>query len=73
VFDRRPAAWVQVDGYLFEVSFDDGTTSEFIVNPEFGSVAAAQGHVERYARPIGQLSTTLRRDMREVWLTYSPR
>jgi FlgD Ig-like domain len=68
VFDRRAADWVQVDGYLFEVIFDDGTTSEFIVNPEFGSLAAAQEHVERYAYPIGQLSTTLRRDMREVWI-----
>lgn len=68
IYDRRPAAWIQVNAYLFEVSFDDGTTAEFIINPEFGSAEAAEVHVARYAPPIGQLSTSMRRDMREVWI-----
>ncbi|MBO6573800.1 MAG: T9SS type A sorting domain-containing protein [Rhodothermales bacterium] len=68
IYDRRPAAWIQVNAYLFEVAFSDGTTAEFIVNPEFGSESAARVHVDAYAPPIGRLSTYLRKDMREVWI-----
>jgi hypothetical protein len=68
IYDRRPPGWVQVDAYLFEVAFDDGTTSEFIVNPEFGSADAAEAFVANYGPPIGRLSTSMRKDMREVWI-----
>lgn len=67
VYDRRPAAWVQINAHLFEVSFDDGTTAEFIVNPEFNAEAAADAS-EYYGRAIGRLATHLRKDMREVWI-----
>ena len=68
MFDRRPADWVTLNAYLFNARFDDGLNSEFQVNPEFGSVLAAQVVADRYARMIGQLPTVLRTGVETVWL-----
>ena len=54
MFDRRPADWVVLDAYLFNARFDDGLSSEIQVNPEFGSVPAAESAANKYARIIGQ-------------------
>ena len=49
IYDRRPdQGWVTVDAYLFDAEYD-GQVLEFQVNPEFGSVEAAQTEVETYA------------------------
>lgn len=68
VFDRRPADWIVIDAYLFDAQFDDGLSSEIQVNPEFGSVSAAEVAASKYARMIGQLPTILRSDVRSVWI-----
>ena len=68
MFDRRPADWVELNAYLFDARFDDGLSSEIQVNPEFGSVPAAQAAANKYARMIGQLPTVLRTDVETVWI-----
>ena len=66
MFDRRPAAWVVLDAYLFNAWFDDGLSSEIRVNPEFGSVSSARAVVNKYAKMVGQLPTALRTDVDTV-------
>ena len=68
MFDRRPADWVVLDAYLFNARFDDGLSSEVQVNPEFGSVPAAESAANKYARIIGQLPTVLRTNVETVWI-----
>ena len=58
IFDRRVAAWIPVDAYLFDVRYSGGTL-EFQVNPEFGSVDAARAEVDAYAPPIGRMPVAL--------------
>ena len=65
IFDRRFDAWVTVNAYLFQVSYERGAQSpepgltagqiEFQVNPEFGSPEAAQVEVETFAPALGRL------------------
>ena len=66
VFDRRVDSWITIEVYLFEVKFDDGLSSEFQVNPEFGDMETAQAIAESYAFAVGQLPTTLRKNVHEV-------
>ena len=68
MFDRRVSDWITVDAYLFDATFDDGLAIEFQVNPEFGSVAAAQLEADTYAEVIGRLPTVLRADVETVWI-----
>ena len=68
MYDRRPPGWITVNAYVFKVSFDDRTSADFLVNPEFGSSSTAEVYVARYAPAIGQLSTSMRKEMREVWI-----
>ena len=68
MFDRRPDDWVVLDAYLFDARFDDGLSSEIQVNPEFGSVPAAEAAANKYARMIGQLPTVLRTSVETVWI-----
>ena len=42
VFDRRPNAWIDIDAYLFNARFDDGSETEMQVNPEFESASEAE-------------------------------
>ena len=67
VFDRRTNGWVQINAFLFAISFNDGLRSEAIVNPEFGSVEAATQAARFYAQRVGQLPTALRRDVDAIW------
>ena len=68
VFDRRPNTWVEINAYLFDVRFDDGSESEVQVNPEFGSVSNAREQADLYAHAIGQLPVGLRTEVLTVWI-----
>ena len=56
--DRRTGGQITVDAYVFYAQYD-GPELEFRVNPEFGSVEAAQTEVETYAPAIGRLPAVL--------------
>lgn len=68
MYDRRTAGFVMVNAFLFDASFDDGLTAEIQVNPEFGTVEAAEVVAEFYADAIGRLPTALRSDVETVWI-----
>lgn len=68
VYDRRPPGWVTINAYLFDVVWNDGLTSVAMVNPEFGSEAAALLEAQTYAHAIGKLPTCLREDVNEIWI-----
>lgn len=68
MFDRRINAFASYNAYLFEASYSDGLQIEFQVNPEFGSVAAAQAVVDFYGPIIGRLPRGLRQDVRTSWI-----
>ncbi|MCG6955333.1 MAG: hypothetical protein LJF04_05005 [Gemmatimonadetes bacterium] len=68
MFDRRVNDWVTVDAYLFDVSFDDGLSTEVDVNPEFGDTATARAVADKYSDVIGRLPTALRRNVDNVWI-----
>ncbi len=68
MFDRRPAAFIQVQAYLFDAAFSDGLTAEVQVNPEFGSADAARVQAEKYAVAIGRIPRALRVSVATVWI-----
>jgi hypothetical protein len=68
VYDRRAVAFIQINAYLFNLAYSDGTTIEAQVNPEFGSEAAARVEAETYGRYVGQLARALRRDIDALWI-----
>lgn len=68
MFDRRVDGWINAEPYLFDASFGDGLKIEVQVNPEFGTVAAAQVEAERYAEVVGRLPTSLRVDVETMWI-----
>lgn len=68
MFDRRVNAWVNVDAYVFDASFDDGATVEVQVNPEFATPAASQVEAEFYSDAIGRLPRGLREEVKTVWI-----
>ena len=68
MFDRRVDAFVAINAYLFDATFDDGLSAEIQVNPEFASSSAAMAEAEHYARIIGQLPTALRVELETVWI-----
>ena len=65
VFDRRPETRITIDAYLFDVRYA-GQVVEFRVNPEFGSIEAAQAEVETYAPALGQMPAVLLSGIRDV-------
>jgi hypothetical protein len=68
MFDRRINAFALFNAFLFNASFSDGLVAQIQVNPEFGSVTAAQTEAEQYGWLIGQLPTVLRTDVTTVWI-----
>ena len=58
VYDRRPGMRITINAYLFDVPYA-GQVVEFRVNPEFGSIEAAQAEVETYAPALGQMPAVL--------------
>lgn len=68
MYDRRIDAFASFNAYLFAATYSDGLGIEFQVNPEFGSVAAAQAQVAFYAPVIGRLPRALRIDVQTSWI-----
>ena len=68
VYDRRPARWITIEAYLFDATFAHGLSTEFQVNPEFGSWAEAEAVARAYAPAIGQIPAALREDVDAVWI-----
>lgn len=68
MFDRRVKDWIVVNAYLFQVSFNDGLSTEIQVNPEFGSSLVALAEAQKYAVVIGRLPTILRSNVQTVWI-----
>ena len=68
MYDRRVADWITISPYLFPAVFDDNTTIEIQVNPEFGTVEDARVQAEKFAPVIGRLTTELRKDVETVWI-----
>jgi hypothetical protein len=68
MFDRRVNAWITVEAFLFNASFDDGLSAEIQVNPEFGTADAAEAEASKYAPVIGRLPTVLRSKVETVWI-----
>ena len=64
VYDRRAEAWITINAYLFNASYEDGLSVEMQVNPEFVTVPEARAEAEKYARVIGQLPAALRSDVK---------
>ena len=68
VYDRRPGAWVTIQAYLFDVTFANGLSAEFQVNPEFGTWAEAEAAARAYAPAVGRIPVALRDDVDAVWI-----
>ena len=68
MFDRRPNDWIEIDAFLFDAGFDNGTVVEVQVNPEFGDRSGAEEQAQRYATAIGRLPAGLRAELRNVWI-----
>lgn len=60
IWDKRVDGEPVVNAYLFMARYSDGSNIEIAINPEFGTQAAALTEALRYARPLGQLPTSLR-------------
>lgn len=60
IWDKRVDGEPVVEAYLFMARYNDGSNIEIAINPEFGSPEAALAEALRYARPLGQLPTSLR-------------
>ena len=68
LYDRRSNSFVQLDTYLFEATYSDGSPIEVQLNPEFGSEVAAQEQAEFYARLVGQLPVVSRSKVEKLWI-----
>ncbi len=68
MYDRRPAAWIQNNAFLFAANFDDGLTAEIQVNSEFSTPEAALFEALKYGLAVGRLPTSLRMDMETMWI-----
>jgi len=61
IWDKRVEGEPIVNAFLFMSRYKDGTNIEIAINPEFGNVDDARAEAMRYAAPLGQLPTSLRR------------
>lgn len=68
MYDRRVNAFIQVNAWLHNATFDDGLSIEVQVNPEFGDAATAIRIAEEYAWYVGQLPTALRTLVETMWI-----
>lgn len=67
VYDYR-VGWTTINAYLFDVVWSDGLSCVAMVNPEFGSVAAAQVEAEIYGAACGKVHTCLRIGVHALWI-----
>ncbi len=68
MYDRRVSAFITLNAFLFNATFDDGLAAEIQVNPEFGDSTEAGIEANKYATAIGRLPTVLRKDVQTVWI-----
>ena len=64
MWDKRLDNEFDLEVFLFEAHFSDAPPFEIIVNPEFGTRAAAETEARRYTRALGQLPLTIRHGIR---------
>jgi hypothetical protein len=64
IWDKRVDGEPVVNAYTFMARYSDGTAIEIAVNPEVASADAALAAAQRFARPLGQLPTSLRQGIR---------
>lgn len=67
VYDYR-VGWTTINAYLFDVVWSDGLSCVAMVNPEFGSVAAAQVEAQIYGAACGKVHTCLRIGVHALWI-----
>jgi hypothetical protein len=67
MYDRR-SSWVNLQAFLFEAQFEDGSIIEMQVNPEFKDKSMAEVEAKKYAFLIGQLPAVLRKDIHTSWI-----
>ena len=67
MYDRR-SSWVNLQAFLFEAKFEDGSIIEMQVNPEFKDKSLAEVEAKKYAFLIGQLPAVLRKDIQTSWI-----
>lgn len=68
MYDYRTNSFNVNNAFLFSVTYSDGFTVEFQVNPEFSSVTLSQEQVEIYAPAIGRIPKALRTGLQTVWI-----
>ena len=67
MYDFR-SSWVNLQAFLFEAKFEDGSIIEMQVNPEFKDKSMAEVEAKKYAFLIGQLPAVLRKDIHTSWI-----
>ncbi|MFK7985429.1 MAG: hypothetical protein AB8I08_05315 [Sandaracinaceae bacterium] len=67
MFDRRPAAFIELNAHLFDARFGGAVTVEIQVNPEF-TRDQAETEARFYAAAIGRIPAFLFRDIDTVWI-----
>ncbi len=66
VYDRRNG-WVDLNTFVYAIVWDDGLTTEALINPEFSHDEAAV-EAEFYGIEVGRLPTCLRVDVDFLWI-----
>src|SRR6056297_1726471 len=59
VYDRR-SGWVNINAWLFKITWNDSLTTEAQINPEFGSLDESREQAEKYGIITGRLPHCLR-------------
>jgi hypothetical protein len=66
IWDKRVDNEPVVNAFLFLSRYDDGTSIEIAINPEFGTKMTARDEALRYASPLGMLPTVLRKGIHRL-------
>src|SRR5262245_13678840 len=61
IWDKRVDGEPTVNAFLFAAHYDDGTNIEIGINPEFETKDKARAAALRFANPLGQLPTLMRK------------
>ena len=68
VYDYRIPGWVDMLAYHFTVHWDDGLSTMAMVDPEFGSEAAAGAEAVIYGTALGKVPACLREGVYALWI-----
>ncbi len=68
VYDYRIPGWVDMLAYHFTVLWDDGLSTVAMVDPEFGSEAAAGAEAVIYGTALGKVPACLRDGVHALWI-----